>query len=623
MADVKFIMEVEDAGFIRKVTEAEQALSNLQKTTGKTGQEVRSFGSDFLTRLVPAFTVASLAADGVRKGFGFVKDTLVDSIKQAADYEKAVKGLDTAFSLSGRTMPGMVNNLKEYASQMESLGLAEDDEILRAESLFLQFTHLNEDGIEAATRGAIGLASVFDMDLKSASEAVKNGVEGNYRAIAMLIPAVREATTEEGKRAEMMKGFESLYQRAIADTGTYSGQVKQLGIEWKNAKQELGEAVLSTGFLQETMNGFSSALNDITGKSIRDYQDRIKTTIEANNAAGVSLNKMAEALGWNGSEVARLRMQYNLNSVVLKSWVQDGLLGTKAAATLTTVLEAEAAAQREANKAFSDTGTIDDLNLHIDAYRTKVKAATIDIGEFVEVDVADWATRQTANFDPLNDVLESLMSSMQTIQQTAGDFRYKTPAGETVWYKEWLEKQRAFAKESTGLMGDTFDKWDDYAQMFYMDLNQGFFRAFEAFSFTTEGFKNFFVGTWEAIADAFHNILAKMLADWLALSFVKFLGNIIFPGESFFSPATPGSIGMQHGFEGTVVGPKLFYVEPGVREHVSATPVPPGRSSAGGGSMTLNFGPFYCVDGGEMENTVRHKIIPIIKDAINHGDLQL
>ena len=35
-------------------------------------------------------------------------------------------------------------------------------------------------------------------------------------------PAVRAASTEEGKRVAMMKALEDMYKRAIADTETYS-----------------------------------------------------------------------------------------------------------------------------------------------------------------------------------------------------------------------------------------------------------------------------------------------------------------------------------------------------------------------------------------------------------------
>jgi len=349
MADVKYIITVDAATAAQSIQKFDAAVKEMGATAVLAGGQHES--------LWKSMALGQVAANLAMQGFQVLKREFLDSIKQAADYEKALKGLNSAFSISGRTMPGMVDNLRRYAGELEKLGLAEDDAILRAESLIMQFSTLDEKGIKLATRGALGLASVFGTDLASAAETVTKGMEGNYTMLGRLIPAIRNATTEEEKRAAMMRTFEDLYKRAIADTETYAGQVQKLGLEWKNAKQDLGTTVLETGILQEAMHGLMLAVRAFSGAWRRDYVAALGEQTEANNKAGASLNKMAGALGWNRAMLPGLREQYHLNSVQLLSWIQDNMLGTKASAALKVVLDEEAAALAKTKAGFTETGT--------------------------------------------------------------------------------------------------------------------------------------------------------------------------------------------------------------------------------------------------------------------------
>ena len=357
MPDVKYSISVDAQGAVKSVETLDQAFKKLageQATLGATTEVTSSkFGG-----LWKQFALGQVVMDVARQGFRFLKQTLIDSIKEAADYEKAVKGLNSAFMLSGRTMPGMVEHLRRYGTELQNLGLEEDDVVVKSEALLLQLTNLDEKGIKAATRGAIGLSSVFGMDLFSATEMVAKGMEGNYLMLNRLIPAVRNATTEEGKRAAMMKTFEALYARAIADTETYAGQVKKLGLEWKEAKQALGDSIISTGILQGAMEGLTVVVKGLAGQTAREQKAATLDQIEANNKAGESLRKMSEALGWNKRDTALLREQYHLSSVQLVEWIKQNLFGTAASKALASVLKGEAAALAETNKGYSETGPV-------------------------------------------------------------------------------------------------------------------------------------------------------------------------------------------------------------------------------------------------------------------------
>jgi hypothetical protein len=321
--------------------------------------------------MVGQIGAAILAAGLFKRGFDLAKGVLKDSIKEAADYEKALTGLNAAFLISGRTMPGMTKHLQDYADEMQSLGLADDAAILKAQSLMMTLTSLDEKGLKAATRGAIGLSSVFEMDLSSAAEMVAKGMEGNYQMLGRMIPAVRNATTEEGKHAAMMKTFEDLYKQAIAATGTYSGQVKTLGLEWGEAKKRMGEAALSTGILQSAMDGLSLVVKNlgptIDGMPIEEWRKKTKALNEANNEAYEIIRKVAAETGRSSVAVANEALQYHLSYVQLLEWIKAGDWGVLAKEKMIKAIDEHNKKLKEEKAGYTETGpVVSDFGKRID-----------------------------------------------------------------------------------------------------------------------------------------------------------------------------------------------------------------------------------------------------------------
>ncbi|MEN6560107.1 MAG: hypothetical protein ABFD52_04955 [Acidobacteriota bacterium] len=354
MGDIKFTVTIDDKGSatIKKLEEGVRGLGQSGAGAGKSVGFLKGAISSMAGQFVTAIGITSIFSKVISE----VERFFADSINEAAEYEKALKGLNTAFAISGRTMPGMVKNLQGYADSLQAAGLETDDNILKAESLLLQLTNLDEQGIKAATRGAIGLAAVFTMDLQGAAEMVAKAMSGNYRAIGQLVPAIRNATTESAKHAELMKALEGFYSRAVADTETYAGKVKRLGLEWKEAKKSFGEAILSTGVLQDVITSLADEIKRLSGNLGRELKDAAEQTIDANNRAGESLAKMADAIGWNRQEITLLRIQYGLSSAQLVEWIKSNMLGKAAAAALAKILAQEAEEAERAKRGFSETG---------------------------------------------------------------------------------------------------------------------------------------------------------------------------------------------------------------------------------------------------------------------------
>jgi hypothetical protein len=138
----------------------------------------------------------------------------------------------------------------------------------------------------------------------------------------------------------------------------------------------------------------------------------------------------------------------------------------------------------------------------------------------------------------------------------------------------------------TAVTKKAFDKMAGFSNEFYQDLTRGFTNAFMQFKFTAEGFGNFFIGMWQAIKQAFFQILADMLAKWIAMAFVRFLiRTFLLPSAGIVPAIVGGILPMQHGFQGVIQRPTLALIGENGPERVDVGPV----GSRGGGEVTVNI----------------------------------
>jgi len=240
MPDVKYVVTVDSTGAQKSIETLDQAFDKLnlqaKKTTPAFAESGKSAGflqGQFL-KMTAAFASGQIVVDLFHKALAIGRQVMEDSIKSAAEAERVDRSLESAIQIVGRAASVSANSLKGYAKELQRKTVYDDEAIKSSQALIIQMRGTTDE-IEAETRGAIGLAQVFSMDLASAARAVAQGYEGNYRALQMLIPEVKQATTEGEKYAAMIAGLDRYYKMAEAATGTYSATTAQL----KNAYDEL------------------------------------------------------------------------------------------------------------------------------------------------------------------------------------------------------------------------------------------------------------------------------------------------------------------------------------------------------------------------------------------------
>lgn len=578
--DVKYVIVCDESGAIRKFEDLDKALRHLKQTSKEAGKATESFGQEFMRTLVPAFTAGQLAADGLRKlGRGLI-GFFTDSAAEAIESEKAQRRLATALEMTGRAHSGNLAVLLEFAKAQSMATLYTDEEIESTMTLLAQLTRLDTHGIQRATKGAMGLASVMGVDLQTAATTVTRAMEGNFQALQRLGIVVDTTLPKHEQVAQVMERLEGLYGRATDETNGFAGSVGEFTKAWKEFQEELGKT------LTESTN-ITRYLQIVT----KDMQN-------LDHEAKASKN-LWQILGsaWQGS-----------TGLIL------GAVGAIEDANKKTVAISKSMAaflgdMRNAPGLFGDTGDA------IEQFTYKLINTDALIGK---------TTQHYA----------MMAQAMQEIQNLA-DFNDRTGAydprlsnEQPQGYKDWLEAQRQFAQESLSVVGDAYEATDEYAQRFYQNLSSGFEFAINQLSLSTEGFKNFFIGTWEAIGRAFKDIVAKMIADWMAAQFVKGLFGILFPGSSLFKAGTPGTsmFGFQRGFHGVIAQPTLALIGEAGPERVNIDPMRGSggygaRTGGGGGGTTEVNITIVTPEPDTFEDLVRHRIVPILQEVYAHGEL--
>jgi hypothetical protein len=583
--DVRFVMAIEDQGFIRKLTEAEQALYDLQNTTKKT--------TSVFDQLWKGFTIGQLAVDGIRKGFRMLKEFVGDAITGAIEEEQSQHRLTTALEMTGRARGGVTNNLLAFAQAQMAVTTFTHEEVEGVMTLLAQLTKLDSEGIQKATKGAMGLASVLGMDLQSAAMMVTKAMEGNAQALARVGIRVDENIPKEQQAAAILEKLVALYPRANAELETMGGKIKQAKILWGEFQTELGKNILQS---------LVAPISLVTEK-LRELNRTLGGTQMSYATLNADMEKFRDSFGRMDLQISPLWTAFRSLQKELPNIPINIKAMTDAYVKGGPAFDAYLALVRGANALFeqyakhtgqSVTNVSALLAKHADLMKTfeqlkkerETWAGEELFGELAEVDIGE----AIANIFPP----EREFEMPPFLQELLNSYQTTVPKMTQVWKREFV-------------------KMDNYSAEFFQDVTRGFTNAFMQFRLSTEGFKDFFIGMWNAIKQAFFQILADMLARWLVMSFVRLLFPItpLMTGVGGILP-----IAAQSGFQGVVRQPTLFLAGEAGEERVSIAPTHGG----GGGTthLTINV---YAWDNSSMEMVVRQRVVPILKEVYEHGGL--
>lgn len=269
MSDIKFKATVDSK-------KGEVSLKNLDKRVEKVGKTTTRTAAGFKNLAakvalgVAGFYAAAKALRGMVRWMG-------DAIDKAAQQETSEKEMAAALESTGREVDKNAKHFKEYASELQQATTFGDEQILSAQALMIQLTKLDREGIDAATKGAIGLAAVYKQDLQAATTLVGKALAGNFGALSRYGISVEKTATAEEKRVSLLEQLGVMYKRAEADTETYAGKVKQLGNVYGDLKEFVAAAVIENEAILDIITKVKESMSDFIekakmGQQIKSYK---------------------------------------------------------------------------------------------------------------------------------------------------------------------------------------------------------------------------------------------------------------------------------------------------------------------------------------------------------------
>ena len=214
---------------------AEQSLDEVGKAAEQTEGK---FGG--LWKQVALGQLAYATAMQAGRAFvGFLKD----SIKAAQEQEQADKRMQAALEATGRPVAELTRSFKAFASEIQRTTTFSDTAVQSAVTLMVQMTDLDEKGIKAATKGAMGLATVFEMDLQSASNLVAKAMAGNTSALTRYGIQIDKNLSQEEQRGQILQQLSYFYGQVEADADTHAGKLKMIENAWGDVQKGVGSAI--------------------------------------------------------------------------------------------------------------------------------------------------------------------------------------------------------------------------------------------------------------------------------------------------------------------------------------------------------------------------------------------
>ena len=300
MADIKYLITVDEKGAVTSVKNWEGVLDDL----GKKSKTAGDAHGGMYRQIAFGISVYDAARKAGRLMFDFVKD----SVAEAMESEEAEASLAAALQATGRARDGMLPGLLKYAEDIQKTTVYEDDAVKTALALMTQLTNLDEKGLKRAMNGAVGLASVMKMDLQSATRAVAQGYEGNFIALGRMIPEIRNAKTETEKYAAMEKALAEMHGQAEAKARTFAGGLKQLGNMWGEVKETAGGAITN---------------NESVRKGLKEVKTEVDNLAKSDDFE-LWLSAVVDGLVWAGKAAGTFaRMCKEMTEDVFKSTKAD------------------------------------------------------------------------------------------------------------------------------------------------------------------------------------------------------------------------------------------------------------------------------------------------------------
>jgi len=220
--------------------------------------------------------LASKAVDMVANAFQNLGTFLLGTVGEWDEATQAEKKLQTALKGREQIMPSLVEQSKQLQTSMNI-----DDDDIKAQEAFLAAQGRTEDQIKKTIMAAIQMGAVVGGDLPENIKKLDGSYEGMVKGLGKLDAGIKNLTKEQlanGGAVDMINAKYKGFAETAAQEGV--GPIKQLGLVWKDIKENMGGMVASV--LLPLASGFMGLATSIRGATdpAKSMSDQFQAQVE-------------------------------------------------------------------------------------------------------------------------------------------------------------------------------------------------------------------------------------------------------------------------------------------------------------------------------------------------------
>lgn len=267
-----------DVGDINaKLADLRGNIGRISEDTRRTADLSRHSWAAIATGINQAIEASRKFVDGIRR----VAGVALDMAAAAGEAEREQVKLGAVLAAHGVKAPEVAQAYKDIAERLMELTGHEDETVKSAMAMMTAMGVLPSK-MEPALKAALDLATVFGMSIPDASRIVVQAMEGNYRGLVKIIPALKGV--EQGALdadAVLRKIQQAVGGSAAAEAETYAAKVRGLKTSFGELKEVLGEEIIPT--LKEMISLVKDgilAIRGLAGDTSTSYKRQQLSSIE-------------------------------------------------------------------------------------------------------------------------------------------------------------------------------------------------------------------------------------------------------------------------------------------------------------------------------------------------------
>jgi hypothetical protein len=232
-----------------------------------------------------------IAIGALTRIFGALTRGISNLVKHTAESLEVYAKLDGVLKSTGNTTGFTSSQLKQLANDISKVTNYTDEEVASAQKLLATFSNIKGDIFKGAVKGAIDLASVFEVDPKMAAKQLGKLLNDPLANLSSLKKLGISISDYQKNNIESLINQNKLYEAQRIILGEINSKVggaatnnankvKQIANSWGEVKERFGQFFIDLGMGADLFNKWNNLLNSINANMDKIFNSNIyKDTI--------------------------------------------------------------------------------------------------------------------------------------------------------------------------------------------------------------------------------------------------------------------------------------------------------------------------------------------------------